>query len=81
MGGLYDFTEHREIIKEVRIVLRARGAEDLSPAACKQWARDFIADRVPEWPERALTDVEEREIGHEFQDVLGRAQGEDVDDD
>jgi len=81
MGGLYDYTAHRNIESEVRIILRRRGIEDLSIPACKQWVRDFIQDIVPEWPERALTDHEEKQIGHEFQNLLAAAQGESVDDD
>jgi hypothetical protein len=81
VGGLFDYTAHRLIGNEVRIILKARGVTDLSVDVCKQWVRDFIQDIVPEWPERALTDHEEKQIGHEFQNLLAAAQGESVDDD
>ena len=80
MGGLYDYTAHRNIESEVRVILRAKGIDDPTVEFCKQWARDFIADLIPEWPERSLTEKEQQEVGHQFQNALALAEGESVDD-
>lgn len=72
-GGLYLW--HRDVETDVRIVMRAEGLTDTAAAACKQWARRFIQQRVPWWsPGNELRWTERQMIGAAFVARLAAAK-------
>ena len=53
-----------DIEEEVKNAMRARGLDDVSPASCQQFVRQFIQEVIPRWsPGAPLPGPELREIG------------------
>lgn len=62
------------IEEEVRIILCARHASDLSETACRQFAREFVQTILPRWvPGAPLTWQEAQMVGEEFNRALRAA--------
>lgn len=59
--------EEWDIPRRIEALLRREGAADVSKAACRAWAREFIRARFPQWsPECPLTAEEYRALGVAF---------------
>jgi len=60
--------------EDVRAVMRAEGAADLSSGACRAWVRAFIQNRVPGWRRgQALNWEDAQRVGRAFEVRLVRA--------
>lgn len=73
-GALFHWK--RNIEEDVRVVMQAEGATDVSAAARKTWARKFIQDQVPWWVAgQPLRAHEEQMIGAAFEARFHAAKG------
>lgn len=71
------FHWRRDIEVDIRIIMRSEGLTDLSLAACKTWARQFIQQQVPWWkPGTPLRWAEEQAVGAAFEGLLAHAKRE-----
>lgn len=76
MGGLRDFSAGLTLEEDIRRIMRAEGATDLSTEACKEWARVLIRGCVPWWtPGSKLNAMERERIGAVFSYRLDKVRG------
>lgn len=61
--------------EEIRVILRAAGAQDVSKEACKMWARQFMREWVKDWtPGKLLAPEQCWKVGQAFLEVLATAK-------
>ena len=66
---------NRHLEQDVRTILRANGATDLSTEACRKWAQWYIAQVVRDWePGRRLMQTEYERVGYCFHRALEEAK-------